>query len=307
MVIKFPVCAVVVTYNRKELLEVCLAALKRQTTSLDRIYIVDNASTDGTVSWLRERGWLNLDSPCEVIRLEKNLGGAGGFHEGIKKAYEEGFEQIWLMDDDGYPADDSLARLLDYCEEGVCLGSLVLDADKPEQLCFPIRLPRQARPINDLEDKRLQAFKVLDGVIIPFNGVLLSRALVNLYGYPRSEYFIWGDDMEYVWRLQANGVRLRTVVEAHFYHPREASLGTPMAFGFARFNDTPSELKLYCMSRNNTANLCHYKGYLAFLFFMSKCLWFYTITQPNRKKLTIALRGIWDGLKRDFSHHQEFL
>ena len=42
------VCAVVVTYNRVELLRECLTALESQTRPVDRILVVDNKSTDGT-------------------------------------------------------------------------------------------------------------------------------------------------------------------------------------------------------------------------------------------------------------------
>ena len=40
-------------------------------------------------------------------------------------------------------------------------------------------------------------------VVIPFNGVLVTRELVERIGLPREEFFIWGDDHEY--RLRAEG------------------------------------------------------------------------------------------------------
>lgn len=43
-----------------------------------------------------------------MITLPENMGGAGGFHEGIKYAFEHGFDYIWLMDDDGFPAETCL-------------------------------------------------------------------------------------------------------------------------------------------------------------------------------------------------------
>lgn len=48
------VCAVIVTYNRKELLRECLKAVLGQTRPPDHILVVDNASTDGTLEMLRE-------------------------------------------------------------------------------------------------------------------------------------------------------------------------------------------------------------------------------------------------------------
>jgi len=84
------VCAVVVTYNRKDLLVECLEALRRQTGPLDAIYIIDNASTDGTPELLRSRGYRDgavIENPLDgseiiirYVRLPVNTGGAGGFH-----------------------------------------------------------------------------------------------------------------------------------------------------------------------------------------------------------------------------------
>jgi len=47
------ICAVVATFNRKALLTECLTALLRQSRPLDEIILIDNASTDGTRSWLK--------------------------------------------------------------------------------------------------------------------------------------------------------------------------------------------------------------------------------------------------------------
>ena len=91
--------------------------------------------------------------------------------------------------------------------------------------------------------------------MIPFNGVLVTRELVERIGYPRAEFFIWGDDVEYLWRAEAAGARIATVVDAHVLHPATDDLGTPMMFGRTTYNHSPSDLKHYCMARNNTVNL----------------------------------------------------
>ncbi|GAA6756682.1 hypothetical protein Thermus77420_21580 [Thermus thalpophilus] len=106
------VCAVIVTHNRKELLRECLRAVLAQTRPVDHILVVDNASTDGTADMLREEF-----SQVEVLRLPENQGGAGGFHEGMKRAYELGYEWMWLMDDDALPSRTALEELLLFSEE----------------------------------------------------------------------------------------------------------------------------------------------------------------------------------------------
>ena len=95
------VIAVVVTYNRQALLEQCIDALKKQTRKVDQILVINNGSTDKTETWLRSQ------TGIEFITQE-NIGGAGGFHTGIKTAFEKSFTWMWLMDDDGYPKEDAL-------------------------------------------------------------------------------------------------------------------------------------------------------------------------------------------------------
>ena len=105
--------AVIVTYNRKELLEENIKALLDQSEKLNKIFIIDNNSTDGTKSYLEQKGYLK-NQTIEYVRLEKNIGGAGGFSVGTKYAYEKGFDFICLMDDDGKPNDnDTIKNLLD--------------------------------------------------------------------------------------------------------------------------------------------------------------------------------------------------
>ena len=105
------VAAVVVTYNRKDLLVRCLAALERQTRPPAAILVVDNASTDGTEEHLQASG-AGATVPLRYVRLGRNGGGAEGFHYGVKLAVGEESDWLWLMDDDCIPAPDALERLL---------------------------------------------------------------------------------------------------------------------------------------------------------------------------------------------------
>ena len=101
------VAAVVVTYNRKELLKECIEALKASTCSVD-IIIVDNNSTDGTKEYIADL----IGKDVIYKRLKKNLGGAGGFSAGMKYAVKKGYEYVWIMDDDTIVKKDTLEVLL---------------------------------------------------------------------------------------------------------------------------------------------------------------------------------------------------
>ena len=103
--------AVVVTYNRKALLIECLEALARQTHRLERVLVVDNASTDGTLEALEASGIAGR-VPVDYLRLKRNGGGAEGFHYGVREALRSDTGWIWLMDDDCEPTPACLADLL---------------------------------------------------------------------------------------------------------------------------------------------------------------------------------------------------
>ncbi|WP_240771161.1 glycosyltransferase [Nocardioides sp. GY 10113] len=301
--------AVVVTYNRLDLLRRLVERL-RSLDGLDRILVIDNASTDGTGDWLREAAAAH---PALAHRtLERNTGGAGGFHDGLEWALEEGADLVWLMDDDGLPAPDCLDLLLERVQrDGLefCGPAVVAEQD-PERLCFPIRLPGGTRVVHAMADVEAAGARndgLIDGVVIPFNGVLVTRELVERMGLPRAEFFIWGDDVEYLWRAERAGARIATVVEARFAHPATDDLGTPMMFGRTTYNHTPSDLKHYCMARNNVLNLREYRGWVHVLLFWVKTVWFYLFTRPAPPRIALSARAGAAGLRGDFSGHERYL
>jgi len=303
------IVAVVVTFNRRALLERLLAELVT-TEGLAEIVVVDNASTDGTAAWVlslvEERGTSVSKPALHLVALDTNTGGAGGFHTGIETAIERGADLVWLMDDDGVPAPDCLARLLEHAFD--FWGPAVLAEQDPTRLCFPIRLPGRARVVHQLSEVEAAAVDgVIADIVIPFNGVLITRALVEKIGLPREEFFIWGDDVEYRLRAEQAGLGIATVVDAHFLHPATDDLGTPMMFGLTTYNHSPSDLKHYCMARNNVVNLRAYRGWLAVIAFLVKTVWFYLFTRPQPRRVAMSAGAAVAGLRGDFTGHRRYL
>src|SRR5262249_16819677 len=140
-------------------------------------------------------------------------------------------------------------------------GPVVVDQADPDRLVFPIRLPGGTRVVPAMADVRAAAVDgMLSGIVIPFNGVLVTRRLVARVRPPPAEVFLLGDDHEYRLRAKRAGARIATVVDAVVCHPSVGELGTPMAFGSTTYNHSPSDLKHYCMARNNLLNLRDYRG-----------------------------------------------
>ena len=313
------IVAVVVTYNRLPLLQRLLERLD-EVSGLAEILVLDNASTDGTGEWLaglddRDPGDEHPTTPVLGRTLTENRGGAGGFHDGLAWAMERGADLAWLMDDDGLPdvecLDTLLARTDPSTDAGHRLdfwGPAVLAEQDPSRLCFPIRLPGGTNVVHRMSEVEGAARDgLIADVVIPFNGVLVTRELVERIGLPREEFFIWGDDVEYLWRARRAGARVATVVDAHFRHPATDALGTPMMFGATTYNHSPSDLKHYCMARNNLLNLREYRGWPHALAFVAKTVWFYLFTKPAPGRIVTSVRAMYDGLRGDFTGHRRYL
>jgi GT2 family glycosyltransferase len=198
------VCAIVVTHNRKELLRECLGALAAQERRLERVLVVDNASSDGTTEML-EREFPEVD----VLALPTNEGGAGGFHEGMKRAHAAGADWLWLMDDDTIPAPGALAELLTAQER--------LEPGSPPPLLASKVVWRDGRihPMNAPWPERIRVERAIDGAergLVPlryatFVSLLIHRSVVDRLGLPLKNFFMWSDDVEYTSRAVAAGDR----------------------------------------------------------------------------------------------------
>lgn len=181
--------AIVVTYNRLNLLKVGLEALKRQTAKIDKIIVVNNGSTDSTSEWLKNQHDL-------FVINQENVGGAGGFQTGIKYAHETGADWIWMMDDDVKPEPDCLLELLKHSDISKCLHPKRICNDGKEYYWgnhFDI-VRNRIIPFNVFEFNKKAFYFVSTGC---FEGMLIHSEIVDEIGYPDSRFFIYGDDSVY--------------------------------------------------------------------------------------------------------------
>lgn len=192
------VVAVVVAYNRRDLLMECLSALRDQTRSLDAIVVVDNASTDGTHDAVAARF-----PDVDLVQVEVNTGGAGGFAIGIDRAITvDNADLVWIMDDDTIPTPTALHAMLDARsksrETPALLASRVVWTDG---LDHPMNTPRR-KPLAAAGERRDAASAESVPVrSASFVSVLVDAGAVRTDGLPVAEYFIWNDDFEFTARI----------------------------------------------------------------------------------------------------------
>lgn len=192
------VCAVVVTYNRQDLLRRCLEAVLGQTRGPDAVLVIDNASTDGTPELVRGEF-----PQVELRTLALNQGSAGGFHEGMAWGVARGFDWLWVMDDDTIPRPDALERLLDADPVGAGLAAPSLLASKvlwTDGTMHPMNMPG-----FDFSD--LTAFlAALEAGFLrlrfnTFPSLLVRGEAVARHGPPRKSFFLWSDDIDFTARI----------------------------------------------------------------------------------------------------------
>lgn len=226
------VCAVVVTHDRRDLLRECLAAIAAQTRPVERTIVVDNASTDGTGEMLASEF-----PDVEVVRLERNEGGAGGFHHGLAHAARGQAEWLWSMDDDTIPTPTALEELLAGLDRVADLPAPALLASRVLWMdgeLHPMNLPWPRWGDKWLEvrsvEQRLVAIRAISYV-----SILIRRESLVRHGLPRTHYFIWGDDIEFTARLLRDEVGYlvpQSVVHHKTVHPHPASRSTGPRYYF---------------------------------------------------------------------------
>lgn len=201
------VAVVVVTYNRSAMLPGLLDGLAAQTLPVDAVYVIDNASTDDTQAVLGAR----TDLPLIVVTPETNLGGAGGFHLGLKTAFEAGHDRFLLIDDDVVPAPTFLAVMAGHhgpCQMAVREdrdGSLVEKAALKFDLDNPLAIRPKRASVDSVYAQRADLPAEVPVENVAFEGFMVRRDVVEAIGFPDPSFFIFYDDVDFAIRARRAG------------------------------------------------------------------------------------------------------
>lgn len=207
---------VITTYNRINLLKECLKACINQTYKFEKIIIVNNASTDNTSEYLEDLNKKNKD--ILIINSEKNLGGAGGFYLGLKKALKEDVDYILIIDDDAILNKDYNERIIKYIEKkekNISGYSGTVKTNNEIQYEHRRHLKPGFKCIDS--NKTEYAKEFFDYELSTFCGLFISKKLIEKIGLPEKDFFIWFDDTEYSIRLKKYG-KIRNINKAELNH-----------------------------------------------------------------------------------------
>lgn len=193
---------VIVTYKRKELLEVLFESIKENTLWPGRIFVIDNDADETVGELVGELGKSMPGTETRWVAMESNTGGAGGFSKGVDLAYQAGAEWIWLMDDDVKLLPHALEKLSEWMERGRKQDHLAIQcrrlnydgSDFYWQYRFieKLGIPNPVAPSQFKEDELCRPTNTAC-----FEGGLFHRDIVKQIGIPDYRFFIYWDDAMY--------------------------------------------------------------------------------------------------------------
>ncbi|HEY0789633.1 MAG TPA: glycosyltransferase [Chthoniobacterales bacterium] len=197
--------ALVLTYNRKDVLSECLRAIMAQVEPVDEVIVLDNGSTDGTSEFLQSSGLLN-DFPITLYRVSENLGPSGGVSVLFRLFKERGCDWLWYLDDDTIAGPDALKELkaayltnFSRLEEVGFLKSMVVSADgSPNGL--PEADLRAAPGYSPSWADRL-AGGLVKVRWSTFNSILVPRTTLAEVGTVRPDFYFAGEDIDFTFRV----------------------------------------------------------------------------------------------------------
>lgn len=277
--------AIIVTYNRKHKLRVCIESLFKQSINSFDILIINNNSTDDTKSYLEGIACKRIS----VINCQSNLGGAGGFNLGLKYAVEKNYTYAWLMDDDVFVKRDALEQLLigveTINEEWGYLASTVYDENN--QLC-KLNLPKYKK----IKQKHIAAYKQIR--TSTFVSFFVKIAIVKKVGLPIKEFFIWNDDIEYALRI-SDKYPCFEIPQSIVVHMVDLNRGNSIA------TDSKDRIDRYYLAYRNEFFIYRHRGIKGLLFFTLKCFYnsmriVFFAKEKKIERMSVLLKGIKEGI-----------
>lgn len=289
--------AVVVTYNRKKLLRQNIEKLLDQTTPCD-IYIVDNASSDGTKEMVA--GF--ADERIHYFNTGSNLGGAGGFEFGTRVGVQDGYKYVWLMDDDTLPEKNALAELYKadkkLCGDWGWLSSVAYWTDG--SIC---RMNIQKRNIFKHICSKEYNSSIAPIKMCSFVSLLVKSDVIKELGLPIGEYFIWTDDYEFTGRI-SRMYPCYLVTASRVIHAMKMHIRVDLA------HDSADRIERYHYIYRNDIHCYRQYGFLGWVYIIFKDC--YTVVRvllesptDKAKKVGVIIKGFREGLC--FNPHINFV
>lgn len=290
------IAVVLVTFDKNDSLRIALKSIRQQTLLPDEVFVVDNLKSAATKD-------IVLDHHAIYLEGENTYGGAGGFALGLKVALTRGFDLFWLLDDDGQASKTCLESLSQARETNQfeIVGPLSISTDNGDKTSNPIVIG--IRKYDDV--KMLQKRNFILNKVQFFNGVLLSKKVIETIGLPDKRLFIRGDEIDFAIRCRKT-FRSALITKAIYYHPSSEKEFLGNRTSFLSANVPLDSVKRFYQFRNRGYIVRKHRQYhLALYDWIRYPLRFIVIGRFDLSGFKFWLRTWIRGFKYDLSTFDE--
>lgn len=213
---------IIVTYKGHQWYDRCFTSLRESSMPLKTI-VVDNASDDGTVEYIRESF-----PEIHLIESKENLGFGRANNIGMRYALDHGCDYVFLLNQDAWVEPNSISELVKIHQQhpgyGV-LSPMHVTADK-KGLYIEIEDGKTDHANSLLSDCYFQSLKdVYTFKYINAAAWLMTRQTLETIGGFDPIFFLYGEDDNYLQRMEYHGVKLGLAPKIQIIHDHQENTG----------------------------------------------------------------------------------
>lgn len=212
---------IVCNYNKAEDALECIQSILESKFQDFELFVVDNASTDGSADAIRQR----YADRVTLIENPENLGGSGGFNTGLRKAYEQGYPFLMCVDNDALLDENAIGNLWQFLQNHLDTGIAAAkiyhreDPDYVQQFGQKIDFDcfcTEVNYLNAYEDGSMPEFIYTDAVAAC--ALMIRRSVIEEIGFMPEENFLYWDDTEWCYKCNQAGYKVASVGSAVALH-----------------------------------------------------------------------------------------
>jgi GT2 family glycosyltransferase len=212
---------VTVTYNSGDVIDEFMESMLKQTHQNYRLYIIDNASSDDTLTKLFKYN----DSHIFIVPNKDNLGVAAGNNQGINASLRNNCDYVLLINNDTAFEPELIAKLI----SGLCqldcemiVPKMMYYEDSELIWCaggYFIPCKAHAGKHYGIDEKDSGQYdKSKQITYSPTCCILIKKKVFDLIGYMDEQYFVYYDDTDFCFRAMKAGLKFYYFPNAVMFH-----------------------------------------------------------------------------------------
>jgi len=212
---------VICNYNKKNDALACIRSILESKFQDYDIYVVDNASTDGSAEAIRNA----YGEQVTLLVNQENLGGSGGFNTGLRAAFQKGYPYLMCVDNDALLDENAVGNLLAFLQEhpetGIAAAKIYHREapDYVQQFGQKIDFENFCTDVtyfNAYEDGSMPEYVYTDAVAAC--ALMIRRSVIEKIGFMPEENFLYWDDTEWCYLCNRAGWKVASVGNAMALH-----------------------------------------------------------------------------------------